>query len=76
MALNEPLYGTVVGPLHVFGEIACGKLARLPMVSDALAANALPGARLVSAIAVRLVLLYFTFFHIRSTFDMGSASPL
>lgn len=64
VALDEPLYGTVVGPLHVFGEIAGRHLARLPMVSYALAANSLPGAGLISAVAVRLVLLDFAFFHV------------
>jgi len=70
VALDKPLYGTVVGPLHIFGEIAGRKLARLQVVSDALAANALPGTGFVSAIAVRFVLFDFTLFHILSTFDM------
>jgi hypothetical protein len=64
LALDKPFYGTVVGPLHFFGEIASWKLTRLPMISDALAAKALPGAGLIGTVAVCLVLFDFAFFHV------------
>jgi hypothetical protein len=70
IALNKPLYGTVVGPLHILREIASWQLARLQMVSDAFAANAFSATGFVGAVAIRFVLLDFTFSHIRSTFDM------
>ncbi len=76
IALNKPLYGTVVGPLHILREIARWQLTRLLMVSDAFAANAFSATRLVGAVAIRFVLLDFTLSHIRSTFDMpGFTSP-
>jgi hypothetical protein len=68
--LNKPLYGTVVGPLHILREIASWQLARLQMVSDAFAANAFSATGFVGAVAIRFVLLDFTFSHIYSTFDM------
>ena len=70
IALNKPLYGAVIGPLHILGEIARWQLPRLLMVSDAFAANAFSAAGLVGAVAIRFVLLDFTLFHIRSTLDM------
>ena len=70
IALNEPLYGTVIGPLHILGEIASWQLTRPLMVSDAFAANAFSAAGLVGAVAIRFVLLDFTLFHIPSTLNM------
>ena len=70
IALNEPLYGTVIGPLYILRKIARWQLTRLLMVSDAFAANAFSAAGLVGAVAIRFVLLDSTLFHIRSTLDM------
>ena len=68
---DEHLDGTVVGPLHVLGEIAGGQLTRLPMVSHALAAKALPRTGLVGTVALRFVWLDFTLFHIRPLSLLG-----
>ena len=68
MVPDEHLDGAIVGPFHILEEIASWKLTRLPMVTHALAAKALPGARLVGTVALHFVWLDFTLFHIRSTF--------
>jgi len=55
------LEGTVVGPLGVFGKTAGGELPALQMILQALAANPLPGAGFIAAIAALQVLVLFAF---------------
>jgi len=61
---DEPLHGPVISSLYLSREVACRKLARIPVVLYAFTADALPGARLVGAVATGLVVAYLTFAHL------------
>lgn len=61
--LDEPPQGPVVGPFHIIGKQASRKLSHAPVIRKALAANALPMARLIRAVTVSKVFLFLTFFH-------------
>jgi hypothetical protein len=50
-ALDESLYRSVIGSLHLVREKAGGKFLHSPVILDALTADALAAARLVGAVA-------------------------
>jgi hypothetical protein len=66
---DKSLDGAVICSLNIIREKACRQLTRLPVMLKALAANALPPARLVSTVAFRLILIYAAFPHIPSPFQ-------
>jgi len=68
VSLDKSLDAAVVGLLYIIGKETGRKLSLLAMVMKAFAADALPGARLISAIAILLVLLYLTFRHRDTSF--------
>jgi hypothetical protein len=51
----------VVGPFGVLGKTAGGELPALQVILKALAADALPGAGFIAAIAVLQILVFFAF---------------
>jgi hypothetical protein len=53
------LKGPVIGAFRSGREKTGGKLPAVPMIAEAIAANTLPGARLIGAIAVGLILRLF-----------------
>jgi len=70
IGLNKSLDGTIIGPLHILREKACRQFTRLPMIGNALTANALPAAWFVGTVATGFVLLNAALFHIQSPFAM------
>jgi hypothetical protein len=58
---GEVLEGPVVGPFRGIGEATTGKLSAPEVIADAVAADALAGARLVATVAGLPVLLLFAF---------------
>jgi hypothetical protein len=59
--LNEPSHRAVVCPLYVRREYTGGQLVRFQVVGDTFTAFALPGARLIGAVAFGLVGLNLAF---------------
>jgi len=65
IGLSKSLDGTIIGPLHILREKACRQFTRLPMIGNALTANALPAAWFVGTVATGFVLLNAALFHIQ-----------
>jgi hypothetical protein len=63
---DEPLDGPVKGSLHLWREDTSRQFAMIPVILDALTADALTAARLPRAGAVRFVLFHFALSHTTS----------
>jgi len=65
IGLNKSIDGTIIGSLHIIREKACRQFTQLPMIGNALTANALPAAWFVGTVATGFVLLNAALSHIQ-----------
>jgi hypothetical protein len=68
VALDEPLYRSIVGPFHIIWKKTGGKLFHPPVIFDTFTANTFSTARFISAVAFGEIFIDVTipFFHVSS----------
>jgi len=63
VSLDEAIQGTVICSFNILRKEAGRKLLHSPVVLNAFAADALPAAGLIAAVAIFKVLFALAFFH-------------
>jgi len=70
IGLNKTFNRAVPGLLHIIGEKTGRELSHPPVILNAVAADTLPAARFIGAVAVRLIFFNLTFHSFSSCFGI------